>query len=135
MIAGLPAGAREITAPSRDRGAVDVSIEMLFGMVAVLMALVLIFETTAYWHARNVYDEAAAEGVRIAAAFDGSCDAGIAATRAAIARQAGGWASELAITCTDGPTVTMTVQGRTPGISANVLGARASVVESAPRER
>lgn len=111
------------------------SIEMLFGMIAVLSALVLVFEATAYWHARNVYDEAAAEGVRIAASFDGSCDDGIAATKAAIARHAGGWASEVEVTCTDGVTVTMSVAGRTPGISASVLGARAHVVESAPRER
>ncbi len=119
----------------RDRGAVDVSIEMLFGMFAVMATLVMIFETTAYWHARNVYDEAAAEGVRIAAAFDGSCADGIAVTRAAIARHAGGWAHDLEVTCTDGPTVTMAVRGRTPGISASVVGTRAHVVESAPRER
>lgn len=119
----------------RDRGAVDVSIEMLFGMIAVLAALVLVFEATAYWHARNVYDDAAAEGARIAAAFDGSCDDGVAVTRQAIARHAGRWARDVDITCTDGATVSMHVRGSTPGISARVIGARASVVESAPRER
>ena len=121
--------------PVRDRGAVDVSIEMLFGMIAVLAALVVIFEATAYWHARNIYDEAAAEGARIAAAFDGSCSDGVAVTREAIARHAGGWARDIEVTCTDGTTVTMEVRGRTPAISAGVLGMRARVTESAPRER
>ena len=125
---------RVITAV-RDRGSVDVSVEMLFGMIAVLAALVVIFETTAYWHARNIYDDAAAEGVRVAAAFDGSCADGIAVTREAIARHAGGWARDIAVVCTDGQMVSMEVRGPTPGISARAIGAQARVVETAPRER
>ena len=65
----------------RDRGAVDVSVQMLFGSVAVLFALLLVFEAVAFWHARNVFDEAAAEGARVAAAYDGTCDDGVAAIR------------------------------------------------------
>ena len=42
-----------------------------------MLALVLLLvETVSFWHARNVFDEAAAEGARVAAAFDGSCAAG-----------------------------------------------------------
>ena len=85
------------TSTTRDRGAVDVSIEMLFGTVAVLMALLLVFETAAYWHARNVFDDAASDGARIAAAFDGSCADGVEVARAAIARHAGSWASEVEV--------------------------------------
>lgn len=118
-----------------DRGAVDVSIEMLFGMLAVIFVLLLMFEAVAYWHARNVFDDAAAEGARIAAAYDGTCAEGIAITRAAIARQAGGWAEDLDVSCADGPMVTITVRGSTPGVVGGPVGFRAAVSESAPRER
>ena len=126
------------TAPAalpRDRGVVDVSIEMLFGMVAVIAVLLLLFEAIAYWHARNVFDEAAAEGVRIAAAYDGSCAAGIAATREVIVRHAGSWATDVDISCTDGPMVTIAVSGRTPGVLAGSAGFGARVSESTPSER
>ena len=120
---------------TRDRGAVDVSVEMLFGTVAVLMALLVVFEAVAYWHARNVFDDAAADGARIAAAFDGTCDAGVAATRDAIARHAASWADDVEITCTDAPMVTLTVRGRTPGVVGDAVGMRAVVSEQAPKER
>lgn len=122
-------------AHDRDRGAVDVSIEMLFGTVAVLMALLLVFETVAFWHARNVFDDAASDGARIAAAFDGSCAEGVEAARAAIARHAGSWASQVEVSCVDTPLVVVTVTGRTPGVVGDALGVRATVAESAPRER
>lgn len=121
--------------PHRDRGAVDVSIEMLAGMVAVIFVLLLLFEVVAYWHARNVFDDAAADGVRIAAAHDGTCADGIETARAAIARQAGSWAGSVDVVCTDGPLVTIAITGRTPGVLSGSLGYRASVAESAPRER
>ena len=123
------------TSTTRDRGAVDVSIEMLFGTVAVLMALLLVFETAAYWHARNVFDDAASDGARIAAAFDGSCADGVEVARDAIARHAGSWASEVEVSCVDAPLVVVTVTGRTPGVVGDAIGMRATVAESAPRER
>lgn len=119
----------------RDRGAVDVSIEMLFGMVAVLAVLLLLFEAVAYWHAHNVYDEAAAEGVRIAAAYDGSCADGVEAARASIVRQAGSWATDIEISCTDGPMVIIEVSGHTPGVIGASVGFTATVAESTPSER
>ncbi len=121
--------------PTRDRGAVDVSIEMLFGTVAVLMALLLVFETAAYWHARNVFDDAASDGARIAAAFDGSCAEGVEVAREAIARHAGSWAGDVEVSCVDAPLVVVTVSGRTPGVVGDALGMSATVAESAPRER
>ena len=120
---------------TRDRGAVDVSIEMLFGTVAVLMALLLVFETAAYWHARNVFDDAASDGARIAAAFDGSCADGVEVARAANARHSGSWAREVEVSCVDAPLVVVTVTGRTPGVVGDAIGMRATVAESAPRER
>ena len=75
-----------------DRGAVDVSLQMLFGAMTLLFTLLLLFETTAYWHARNVFDDAAAEGARVAAAYDGTCRDGVGAARAMVVRHAGAWA-------------------------------------------
>ncbi len=120
---------------TRDRGAVDVSIEMLFGTVAVLMALLLVFETVAYWHARNVFDDAASDAARVAAAYDGDCAAGVEVARAAIAAHAGGWADDVQIACTDAPMVTITITGHTPGVVGDALGMRASVTETAPKEQ
>jgi Flp pilus assembly protein TadG len=118
-----------------DRGAVDISIEMLFGMVATLFVLLVVFEAGAYWHAHNVLDDAASDGARIAAAYDGSCAAGIEAARAAVTSQAGSWAGSLEITCTDGPVVTVGVAGDTPGVLGATVGWRARVAVSAPKER
>jgi Flp pilus assembly protein TadG len=120
---------------TRDRGSVDVSIEMLFGTVAVLMALLLVFETTAYWHARNVFEDAASDGVRIAAALDGSCADGVQVARATIEQHAGSWANDVEVTCVDAPLMVLTVSGRTPGVVGDAVGVLARVSQSAPRER
>ncbi|MFM7045932.1 MAG: TadE/TadG family type IV pilus assembly protein [Ilumatobacteraceae bacterium] len=115
------------------------SIEMLFGSMALLMVLLLIFEATAYWHARNVFDEAATEGVRVAAAYSSSCEAGIAAAESIIERMASGWSSSVVIECAEASagvsTVSVTVSGRTPGVVAGGLGFAARVTETAPAER
>lgn len=108
---------------------------MLFGLIAVIAVMLLLFEAVAYWHARNVFDEAASEGVRVAAAYDGSCADGIEAARASIARQAGAWATDVDITCVDGPMVTIEVSGTTPGVLSPSTGFHAQVAESTPRER
>ena len=120
---------------TRDRGAVDVSIEMLVGMLATIASVLLIVEAVAYWHARNVFDDAAADGARIAAAFDGSCADGIAAARDAVRRQAASWADDVDVECVDGPLVVVTVTGATPGVVGDAVGVRASAAQSAPRER
>lgn len=119
----------------RDRGAVDVSVQMLFGSIAVLFALLLVFEAVAFWHARNVFDEAAAEGARVAAAYDGTCEDGVAAARAMVGRMAGSWADRVGVVCVDGEVVTVTVTGHTPGVVGDALGFAVSVAESAPREK
>ncbi len=120
---------------SRDAGAVDVSIQMLFGMIAVLFAMLLIFETTTYWHGRNVYNEAAVEGARVAAAFDGTCADGIAAAEESVRQSAGAWARDVRVSCTEGAVVTVTVAGTTPGVLGSALGFTVRVSESAPKER
>jgi len=111
-----------------------VSIQMLFGSMAVLLTVLLIFEATTFWHARNVYDEAASEGARVAAAYDGSCAQGVAAAKALVRRVAGSWARGLSVSCTEGVLVTVTVSGSTPGVLGGAVGFRARVTESAPKE-
>jgi hypothetical protein len=123
------------TPSRRDRGAVDTSIEMLFGAMALLMVMLAVFEATAYWHARNVFDEAASEGARIAAAYDGDCDTAVASARAIVERMASGWSSRVTVACVDGPVVSVTVSGRSPGVLAGGLGIATRVTESAPKER
>lgn len=118
-----------------DRGAVDVSVQMLFGSMAFLLVLLLIFETTAYWHARNVFDDAAAEGARVAAAHDGTCAMGVAATHRMIAAHAGRWGQGASVRCTGRDVITVVVSGPTPGVAAPALGMRASVRAVTPRER
>ena len=118
----------------RDRGAVDVSIQMLFGLMFVIFVMLLIFEAVTYWHARNVLDDAAAEGARVAAAFDGTCAAGVAAAQAVVSRTAGSWADDVVVTCTDGAVVAVTVSGTTPGVLGNAMGFHARVTETAPKE-
>jgi predicted MFS family arabinose efflux permease len=76
-----------------------VSIEMLFGMAGVLFALLALFEAGAYWHTRTILDDAASDGARVAAAYDGTCTGGIDVARAALSRQAGSWADAVDITC------------------------------------
>lgn len=114
-----------------DRGAIDVSVQMLFGVMAVLSTLLLIGETVIHWHTRNVFAEAAAEGARVAAAFDGSCEQGVDAARAMVERSAGGWSDDVQVTCASGATVQVAIAGRTAGL----VGFTASVSESVPRER
>lgn len=108
---------------------------MLFGMIAVLFALLLVFDTATYWHGRNVYNEAAAEGARVAAAFDGTCADGIEAAQMSVRESAGSWARDVNVSCTDGLIVTVTVSGSTPGVLAGALGFTVRVSESAPKEQ
>lgn len=110
------------------------SIQMLFGCMTLLLSMLLVFEASAYWHARNVFDDAAAEGARVAAAYDGSCPQGVAAARSMIRAHGGQWGRGAVVTCSAGPVVTVTVVGNTPGVLGSSLGLRARASESAPKE-
>lgn len=111
------------------------SIQMMFGSFTLLLAILVIFEAATFWHARNVFDEAASEGARTAAAFDGSCVEGIDAATQLVRRTAGAWADDVRVSCIDGATVSITVSGRTPGVLGRAAGFVATVTESAPKER
>lgn len=111
----------------RDRGAIDVSIEMLAGMVTFLIACVVLFEATAYWHVHNVFEEAASEGLRHAAAYDGSCRDGVAATQRYVSAHAGGWSQGVQVSCVDaapGGLVTVEVTAHSVGVGGAGFGLR-----------
>ena len=119
-----------------DRGAADIGIEMMFGAVVMIALFLFLIEVGAYWHARNVLDEAAAEGARVAAAFDGTCAEGEAVAEARVAARGGGWAAGVAATCTEtADIVTVVITSSTPGFLSSTTGYEARVTESAPRER
>lgn len=126
--------------PSRrlrgNRGAADGGLEIMFGAVAMICFVLLIVETVSYWHSRNVFDEAAAEGARVAAAFDGTCAAGTSTARSLLERRAGGWSSGVSVGCSEADgIVTITISGTTPGVLFDSAGFTATVTESAPREQ
>lgn len=99
------------------------------------MVVLALFEATSYWHARNVLGDAAADGVRSAAAYGGSCDAGVTVTRRAVAAHAGSWADRVDVGCMDaGETVTITVRATTPGVLGEAFGITAYASASAPKE-
>lgn len=101
----------------------------------LLLVVLALFEATAYWHARNVLGDAAADGVRSAAAFDGSCASGIDVARRAVSAHAGSWADGVAVTCADsGASVTITVAATTPGVLGGAAGFTATASASAPKE-
>lgn len=124
-----------MTGRARDRGAVDVSVELLVGTFVVAAVLLLVVETAAHWHTRNVLADAAADGARVAAAVDGTCAAGIATAQSAVARHSTTWADQVRVACRDGSVVTLTVAGRTPGLVGTLLGHRAVVSSSTPKEQ
>jgi len=119
---------------SLDRGSIDVSIQMLFGAMCVLLVLGAVFESTAYWHARNVFAEAAAEGARVGAAFDGDCADAVRAASTMVAEHAGSWGRGATVGCTEGVVVSVTVTGRTPGLLGAALGFQARVRDVVPKE-
>ena len=109
---------------------------MMFGTVFVIALVLIVIEAVGYWHARNILDEAAAEGARVAAAFDGTCPQGEAESDRLIAARAQGWAQGADPNCREaGGIVTMTVSAGTPGFIFGAVGFSVTVTQSAPREQ
>ncbi len=126
------------TPVERDRGAVDGGLEIMFGGIMVICFVLVIVEASAFWHSRNIFDEAAAEGVRVAAAFDGTCAQGRAAAADLIARRAQNWADGIDVQCqrdaiSGGAEIEIT--GHSPGILFGNAGIDIHVRESAPIEQ
>jgi hypothetical protein len=74
------------------------SVEMLFLWVVSIALFVFIFELAAYWHVRNVLEQAGAEGARVAALYGGDCSQA-RQTAIELAARRGGWAKDLIVTC------------------------------------
>ena len=118
-----------------DRGSAE-TLGILFGGIAIIFFVLLIVEVAGYWHARNIFDEAAAEGARVAAAFDGTCAAGTAEAEALIQQRASSWASGVQVDCAENAgIVTVTITGATAGVLGGSVGFTAHVSESAPKEQ
>lgn len=129
----LPGAGRRLRG---DRGAADIGIEILFGAVVMIALFLFLIEATGYWHARNILDDAAAEGARVAAAFDGTCAQAENTARHRITERAGGWASGAAVTCSEtNGIVTVVITSTTPGLLSSSTGYRATVTESTPKEQ
>jgi Flp pilus assembly protein TadG len=92
-----------------DRGAAR-SVEMVLVVPILLAMVMLILQSAVWWHARNLVEQAAAEGARAAAAFDGDCADATADATAYVASVGGQWVGTPAVTCTEGTTVRVVVE-------------------------
>jgi hypothetical protein len=117
-----------------DGGAID-AVEMLFLGAGLIALFLFIVELGAYWHAKNVLEEAAASGAQAAAAFDGDCADGRAAATAFARDRGGAWADGVTVSCAAGEVVTVTVGARTPGLVFGTAGFAVSARASAVEER
>ena len=123
----------------RDDRGFSSSVEQLFAIVFLMILFLFFAQVVVWWHARNILEQAAAEGARAAAAADGACvDAGPAATSIAT-RLGGGWVRSMNIKCTggtvEGELVTVTVIANTPAFflpGSLTLSARANAPEESP---
>lgn len=119
-----------------DRGDVA-GIEVLFGTLFLILLFLFLCQITVWWHAKNILEQSAAEGARMAAAANGTCgDANTAAS--SIASQMGGsWVNGLNVSCGGqgpaGATITVTVSASTPmfGVPGSM---RVSATATAPSE-
>ena len=123
----------------RDDRGFSSSVEQLFAIVFLMILFLFFAQVVVWWHARNILEQAAAEGARAAAAADGACvDAGPAATSIAT-RLGGGWVRSMNIKCTggtvEGKLVTVTVIANTPAFflpGSLTVSARANAPEESP---
>ena len=106
---------------------------MLFVTAIMLMAFLFIAQVTVWWHARNILEQAAAEGARFAAAANNTCDDATTAARATAARYGGKWVNTITVRCVDGALVSVQIDATTPAFLLPVdLSVRA--VAQAPKE-
>ena len=119
-----------------DRGSAS-AIESLFAGLFLVLLFLFFAQVVVWWHARNILEQAAAEGARVAAAADGSCADAPAAASAIAARIGGGWARSATTACRsgagEGAIVVVTVHATTPAFFLpGSLGVTATA--TAPRE-
>jgi hypothetical protein len=117
-----------------DGGAVD-AVEMLFLGVGLIALFLFVVELGAYWHAKNVLEEAAASGAQAAAAFDGDCADGRASAASFARERGGGWADAVTVTCRSGEVASVAVHAHSPGLVFGSVGFSVSARASAVEER
>ncbi|MAT06740.1 MAG: hypothetical protein CL424_17020 [Acidimicrobiaceae bacterium] len=99
-----------------DRGLAD-GVEHLFAAAFLILLFLFIAQVVVWWHARNILEQAAAEGARVAAAADGSCGDAPGTASSIAERIGGGWVESVSVTCggdTAGGLVTVRVSASTP---------------------
>ncbi|MEL6893460.1 MAG: TadE/TadG family type IV pilus assembly protein [Actinomycetota bacterium] len=133
-----PQRARRIAPRVRgDRGLVE-GIEALIGGLFLILLFLFISQVVVWWHARNILEQAAAEGARIAAAADTDCTHAPDAATAMALQLADNWVRSLSVDCTgddttEGALITVTVSASTPAfLFPGSLGVTATA--SAPEE-
>lgn len=118
-----------------DRGLAD-GVEHLFAATFLILLFLFIAQVVVWWHARNILEQAAAEGARVAAAADGSCGDAPDAASSIAERIGGGWVESISVSCggdSTGGLVTVRVSGNTPAFF--LPGSLAvSAVANAPEE-
>jgi hypothetical protein len=100
-----------------DSGLVE-GIEQLFAAMFLMLLFLFFCQVVVWWHARNILEQSAAEGARIAAAADGSCTDASEAASSIASRIGGGWVESIDVECTggasEGDLVTVSVTANTP---------------------
>jgi Flp pilus assembly protein TadG len=117
-----------------DEGTVDVSIEMMFVFTMVMLSMLFVVEVVICWHARNILEQAAAEGARYAAAHGNTCADGIPRSEEIAARFGGAWVKTIEVHCQDGDLVTVRVDAKTPAFMLGWVDFPVAAVASAPKE-
>jgi Flp pilus assembly protein TadG len=96
-----------------DRGLVE-GVEQLYGLIFLIIVALFFMEVGVWWHARNILEQSAGEGARVAAAADATCAEGTPAAQAMAAKLGGNWVRSVAVECADADTVQVTVSASTP---------------------
>jgi hypothetical protein len=121
-----------------DRGVAN-GIESLFAAVFLIALFLFFCQVVVWWHAKNILEQAAAEGARVAAAANGSCSDASPAAVTLASRIAGGWVRSMVVDCgggaREGDIVSVTVRADTPAFflpGSLSVSARATAPEEAP---
>jgi len=115
-----------------DRGSATLQLVAVFP--AFLLTVLLVVQAALVWHARNIAEAAAQEGLRDARLYDGSSAAGQARTRSFLAQTAGDLFTVTTVVVErDNEQARVEVRGRAlsllPGVTPRVDAAAAGPVE------
>jgi hypothetical protein len=90
----------------------------LFAAMFLMLLFLFFCQVIVWWHARNILEQSAAEGARVAAAADGSCADATNAAASIATRIGGGWVESLEVSCiggtSEGELITVRVTADTP---------------------